>query len=187
MTPMVDLAFLLVTFFMLTTQFRAEEPVVVDIPISVSELKVPVTNIMVITMSADERVFFDLSGQQYRKQLLAGIGNKYNIQFTEAEKETFAVMSSFGVPIGSLKQFLQMAPEKRKEVHQPGIPIDSTRNQLEDWILMARLANPKARIAIKGDENAAYPVVKKVMSTIQETGVNRFNLITNLEGGQAKG
>lgn len=183
MTPMVDLAFLLVTFFMLTTQFRAEEPVIVDIPISVSELKVPVTNIMVITLTDDERVFFDLSGQQYRKELLEGMANKYNLQFTEEEKEAFSVISSFGMPIGALKQFLQMSPEKRKEIEQPGIPVDSTNNQLKNWILMSRLANPKARIAIKGDQDAAYPVVEKVIATIQGTDVNRFNLITNLEKG----
>lgn len=180
---MVDLAFLLVTFFMLTTQFRAEEPVIVDIPISVSELKVPVTNIMVITLTDDERVFFDLSGQQYRKELLEGMANKYNLQFTEEEKEAFSVISSFGMPIGALKQFLQMSPEKRKEIEQPGIPVDSTNNQLKNWILMSRLANPKARIAIKGDQDAAYPVVEKVIATIQGTDVNRFNLITNLEKG----
>lgn len=183
MTPMVDLAFLLVTFFMLTTNFRSEEPITVSTPSSISELKLPVTNVMVISITGDDRVFFDLSGQPNRVELLGRIGNKYGIQFTDAEKATFAVMSSVGVPIGSLKQFLSLSSEERKTVDQPGIPVDSTKNQLKDWISLSRLTNPKARIAVKGDQDAAYPVVDKVITTVQDAGVNRFNLITDLEKG----
>jgi len=43
------------------------------------------------------------------------------------------------------------------------------------------LANPKVRIAIKGDDDATYPVVKKVFNTLLDRKVNRFNLITGKE------
>lgn len=183
MTPMVDLAFLLVTFFMLTTNFRTQEPVTVKIPASVSELKIPVRDIMTITIGKEGKVFFDLSGQPARKRLLQGIANKYNVSFTPEEIETFSLMSSFGVPVGALKQLLNLESDERSEVEQPGIPVDSTNNQLKQWILLSRLANPKARIAIKGDKDVAYPVVEEVINTVQDAGVNRFNLVTSLKKG----
>jgi biopolymer transport protein ExbD len=36
-------------------------------------------------------------------------------------------------------------------------------------------------VAIKGDGEANYTGVKKVMDMLQENKVNKFNLITNLE------
>jgi biopolymer transport protein ExbD len=47
------------------------------------------------------------------------------------------------------------------------------------------MVNPQLRIAIKGDGAANYPVVKKIINTLQDNRISRFNLITNLEGGAA--
>jgi biopolymer transport protein ExbD len=44
------------------------------------------------------------------------------------------------------------------------------------------MVKPELRIAIKADENTPYPVVKKVMKTLQALDENRYNLITGLEG-----
>lgn len=181
MTPMVDLAFLLVTFFMLTTKFAPEEPMVVDMPSSVSEIKLPETDILTISISKEGTVFFNMDGKYTRQQLLGKMGEKYNVQFTKEEVNRFALMSSFGVPVGNLREFLDMDPETRKTVNQPGIPCDSINNELADWIVMSRMTNPKLRIAIKGDQDAYYPVVKQVINTLVDRKVNRFNLITNME------
>ncbi|HTJ49323.1 MAG TPA: biopolymer transporter ExbD [Cyclobacteriaceae bacterium] len=183
MTPMVDLAFLLVTFFMLTATAIPDEPVAVDTPSSVSEIKIPENNVLTITIGKDGKVFFNVDGQYTRADLLGKMGDLYGISFTEQEKHTFAVISSIGIPVGNLKQFLALEPEKRKEIEQPGIPVDSAHNELADWILQARLANRMLRIAIKGDQDAEYPVVKKVVNTLIDKRVNRFNLITNMEKG----
>lgn len=183
MTPMVDLAFLLVTFFMLTTKFAPDEPVAVDMPTSVADIKIPDTDILTITISKDGAVFFNMDGQYHRQELLDKIGEKYNLQFSPEEKHAFAVMSSVGVPVGNLKQFLAMNSEERKAIHQPGIPADSANNELSDWIVMSRMTNPKLRIAIKGDSDTEYPVIQKVVKTLIERKVNRFNLITNMEKG----
>ena len=182
MTPMVDLAFLLVTFFMLTTKFAAEEPVPVDTPSSTSTIKIPDTNVLTIMVDKDGKVYFNMDGQYNRADLLAKMGTKYGVDFDKTEQHSFAVMgSSVGIPIGSMKQFLDMEPEERKLVKQAGIPIDSLHNELADWVLEARLTNRMLRIAIKGDRNSDFPTVKKVIKTLIDRKVNRFNLITNEE------
>ena len=182
MTPMVDLAFLLVTFFMLTSTAKVPEPLQVDMPSSVSDIKIPEKDLMVISMAPDGRVFFDLKDSKARKvQLLNHISERYGLTFTDQEKARFSVLPSFGVPIAGLKDLLALNQEEMKTVKQPGIPTDSTKNELADWLVFSRITNPRARIAIKGDRNTPYPTVKRVIGTIQDKNLNRFNLITNLE------
>ena len=181
MTPMVDLAFLLVTFFMLTTKFAPEEPVAVDTPSSTSIIKLPETGILTITVSKDGAVFFNMDGKYHRQELLRKIGEKYGVAFTPEETTSFALSSSIGLPIGNLKEFLDMSTEDRKLVNQSGIPTDSLNNELADWIVLARMTNPQLRVAIKGDGASNYPVVRKVINTLIDKRVTIFNLITNME------
>ncbi|HVA99057.1 MAG TPA: biopolymer transporter ExbD [Bacteroidia bacterium] len=196
MTPMVDLAFLLVTFFMLTTKFRPDEPVVVDMPSSVSETKLP-NNIMTVTVDSAGRVFYDIDGQQVRKNLLQKMGVKYKISFTPEELERFAVMTTFGMPIAQLKGYIDESQDQRKTFNQQtkGVPTDSLHNELADWINFGRYAAADdyqakkqagkpvkdLRFAIKGDGQANYKIVKKVIDIFQDEKVNRFNLVTNLK------
>lgn len=182
MTAMCDVAFLLLTFFMLTTKFKADDPVIVDTPSSISEIKLPDTDIMAITITKDGKVFFGMDGKFNRERMIQKIGEKFNIDFTEEEIHSFSLTGSFGVPIANLKQFLNLTSEERKsEKIQPGIPVDSAKNELQYWIVYGRLSNPKTRIAIRGDGDTPYPVIKNVMNTLQDKNVNKFNLITDLE------
>jgi biopolymer transport protein ExbD len=188
MTPMVDLAFLLVTFFMLTAAFRPPEPVAVDTPKSESQIPLPERDRMIITVAKDGRVFFDMDNQPNRKRMLESMGEKYGVSFTDAQKTHFAVMSGFGVPIRQLPSFLDMTPDEQQAVMQPGIPADSVNNELADWVVFARLTNPsKMRIAVKGDRDTEYKVVKRVVETLIDRKILRFNLITGLEQGEDAG
>lgn len=181
MTPMVDLAFLLVTFFMLTTKFAPEESVIVDTPSSISEIKLPDTNVITLSIGNEDRVFFGVDGQQTKEALLTKMAGKYGVSFTPEESKTFSLLTNFGVPMNQLKSFLAMDPEARKSVKQPGIPIDSVNNQLGDWVHQTRLTNREVVIAIKGDVDVSYSTIQRVIDILQERKINRFNLVTDME------
>ena len=182
MTAMCDVAFLLLSFFMLTTKFKPDEPVIVDTPTSVSEIKLPETDILMITIGKDGGVFFGIDGQPARANMLKLMGERYKIDFTPEELGTFSLVQNFGIPISQMKQYLTLsADERNKSGVQKGIPCDTVKNELADWVICARLSNPKFRIAVKGDRDANYPVIKEVIATLQEKNVNKFNLITGME------
>ncbi len=69
MTPMVDVAFLLLTFFMLTTQFKPPESVQIDLPSSHSAFKLPESDVMIITVNKEGRIFLGVDQQQLRVRL----------------------------------------------------------------------------------------------------------------------
>jgi biopolymer transport protein ExbD len=181
MTAMTDVAFLLLTFFMLATKFKPDEPVIVDTPSSISEIKLPDVDIMMITIDKENRVFFGIDGQQKRAEMLDKMAAKYQMSFTDKEKQEFSLLSTFGVPMAQLKQFLAIPPADRNKTKVSGIPSDSLNNELSDWVWNARIVNNSIRVAVKGDQNTSYPVVKQVMNTLQERNVNRFNFITTME------
>jgi biopolymer transport protein ExbD len=181
MTAMCDMAFLLLTFFMLATKFKAPENVVVDMPSSISQIKLPEKDMMIISVAADGRIFFGIDGQPNRKDLLALMSKKYNISFVKEEYNKFSLMENFGFPIYNLKGVLSLDDDQVKSIQAPGIPCDSVKNELMDWIGYARLVNPKIKIAVKGDMDVDYKVVNRVISTLQKQNINKFNLITTLE------
>ncbi len=207
MTPMVDLAFLLVTFFMLTAAFRMAEPVIVDPPSSVSEKLLP-ENTILITVDNIGRPFFGLSNTEARINCLKRMGERHKINFTPQQIKKFSGMASFGVDIKDLPRYIDASdPERLKFQPQKGIPNDSLNNpQLHDWILFsAQEANgiylrekeaaktngrefrgERVRYAIKADGKAKYVSIKSIIKTFTDMDIYRFNLITSLEGGETK-
>lgn len=187
MTPMVDLFSLLLTFFMLTATFRPNEPAPVDTPFSVSEKKTPDANIMTVTIASDGRVFFNVDNGpdtilHFRNKILKEMGAHYNIEFTPEELRKFEKGTSpFGVSIQDMKKYLDTDDPNVRMALEKGIPIDSTDNQFAMWVLYTRQINQAVQTLIKGDANAEYPVIKKVLDELQDKNVKQFNLITNLE------
>jgi biopolymer transport protein ExbD len=182
MTAMCDVAFLLLTFFMLTSNFTQKEPVLVSTPSSISEIKIPERNIMTIIIDKSGKLFFGIDGQEKRIELLKKMGEAYTYTYTDKELKEFSVINGFGVPIEQMKDFLALKPDDRDmKENQRGIPYDSLNNQVKNWVRFARNVNPQLRIAIKADQALAYPVIKNVMNTLQDLDENRYNLITSLE------
>ena len=190
MTAMCDVAFLLLTFFILTATAKVPEVMPVDTPASTVQTKLPDSDLATLTIGnvdGKDRVFFDLKGKDVRKKTLELMAEKYGMTFSEEDKDKFALMTDFGVPIGSLKQIIDMKSSDRVKADQTGIPMDSLDNQLKEWVYNARKANievndKELQVAIKGDAKEQYPVIRKVMDLLQDQNVNTFSLITGLRG-----
>ena len=182
MTAMSDVTVLLLTFFMLTSTFVQKEPILVSAPSSVSEIKIPDTNIMQILVDKQGRVFMSLDKQEDRIAVLEAVSKEYGIVFNAKEIQKFKLANSFGVPIQKMKSFLALEQgEQDKALPTLGIPCDSTNNQFKSWVKQARLQNSDLRIAIKADQTTPYPVIKNVMNSLQDIRENRYNLITSLK------
>ena len=136
MTAMCDVAFLLLTFFILTATAKVPEALPVDTPASTVNTKLPEKNLATLTIGKG-KVFFDVKGKRVRVRTLELTSDKYGVKFSDEDKDRFGKMESFGVPIQSLKQIIDLNGADRNKAVQPGIPKDSLDNQLADWILYA--------------------------------------------------
>ncbi len=181
MTAMCDMAFLLLTFFILTAKMKTPEVVQVDIPSSQSEKKIPEQNVLRITVGKEGAIYFSVSEASTRLKLIERIAEVKGTSFTQGEKNVFANTEMFGLPINQLKGYLSLDASKRELVKQSGIPVDSTNNELKLWIREAKSINNGMIIAVKGDRDSDYEKYSSVVSTLQELKLNKFSLITSLE------
>ena len=182
MTAMSDVTVLLLTFFMLTSTFIQKEPVTVTTPGSVSEIKIPESDILQILVDPQGKVFMTLDKQEVRVEVLKKVGEEYGITFTPEEINKFRLANSFGVPISQMKAFLALSEDEQDAtLKELGIPTDSTDNQFKVWVKSAREQNRNLRIAIKADQTTPYPEIKTIMTSLQDIRENRYNLITSLK------
>jgi biopolymer transport protein ExbD len=162
MTPLVDVAFLLLTFFMLTTQFKPDEYVDVVLPMSHADIKLPEGNVLTICIS--EKAATDPTPQ-------------HNILFGA---------DSTHIWMGLDSQLLrQRIFAEYKDLYGDSYYLKPTiypvrKSQLANYILQARIANPKLVTVIKGDREAVYGYAEDVMEILQKTQVTRFSLVTDL-------
>ena len=179
---MSDVTVLLLTFFMLTSTFIKKEPVQVMTPASVSDIKIPETDILQILVEPSGKIFMSLDKQPDMAAVLDKMGEEYGIVFTPEQEKKFVIASTFGVPMQMMSNFLNLSLEEQDKVLKSmGIPCDSTDNQFKSWIRNARVVNPDLRIAIKADADTPYSIIKNVMNSLQDLRENRYNLITALK------
>lgn len=190
MTAMVDVAFLLLTFFILTTKFKAEETFPVDTPEAASAIPLPESGVVVIGVDSIGRVTFSIADFDVKEEMLSIIEDQYGYNFSDDGKTYFASISDFGVPFSQLNAWLnQPTPEQMKEFSKTmqGIPVSKDprrENDLVKWIRTVRRAarrvDKSLMFAIKGDEGTPYPIMDEVIFTLQKEGINRFNMVTKM-------
>ena len=187
MTAMTDVAFLLLTFFMLTAKAKPVETVTIDTPSSISDTKLPDSDIMTLSIDAKGKTYFNVDNPAFRNALIQKMNTDYAMNLSGEEMIAFNRLGSIGVPRAMLKRYLSMEPSQQAKIEVPGIPSDTANNELGPWIQAARYASGnKYRIVVKGDGQAEYPAVSRVIATLQGLNINKFNLITDLEANPNK-
>lgn len=199
MTAMCDVAFLLLTFFMLTAKAKPQEMVVVDTPTSISETKLPDAGTLTIMVDKTGKIFLDMAGQHTRMDLISVMNSTYQMGLTQKEMVVFSNVGSFGVPRNRLKQFLDTEASERAKFPSMGIPVDSVdvnKSELANWIHNARISQFRMKqegkvkeeyvMVVKADKDTPYPAVQSVINTLVDINVNKFNLITSMEGDPNK-
>jgi biopolymer transport protein ExbD len=186
MTAMCDVAFLLLSFFILATKFKPSEALSVVTPSSVSSKIAPDKNVVQITMDKDGKVYFSVSDANAaeKKEIIETINTQKNLGLTEAEKKNFYANPTayVGVPFSKLKPYLDLGIDQIKGFAQPGIPTqDSTNNELIDWVRAAvgAFQGAKMNLLVKGDDAAKFPSFQGVIIAFKKNDQLKFQLVTN--------
>jgi biopolymer transport protein ExbD len=206
MTPMVDLAFLLVTFFMLTAKFRNMEPIEAEPPYSTSEIQLK-ENVLLVTIDKAGRAYYDISDKAVRELLINGMMKRYpTLKLTREDIDGFVKMGTFGQPINQLASYIRADADMKEAMDKQskGIPTDSLDNQLGDWIIEGFYAFTRnaevlfpnkterdkflkengLRYAIKADADTDYENVEKVIDVFRDREIYQFNMVTSLVGSE---
>jgi biopolymer transport protein ExbD len=186
MTAMCDVAFLLLSFFILATKFKPPEALSVTTPSSVYTKIALESNVMMIIMDKDGKVYFSISDKNVaeKQEVIDQINTQKGLNLTAAEKKTFVnnPSSFIGVPFSQLKSFLDKQPDELKGVVLPGIPTqDSTNNELRDWVaaVVGAFQGEHLNIEVKGDDAAKYPSFSGVIWALKRNDQLKFQLITS--------
>ena len=204
MTPMVDLAFLLVTFFMLTSSFRAPEPVFVDPPTSTTDDQIP-KQVFLVTVDEKGRVFIDLTNPAVKELVLKDMMRDFKVKMSAEDVKKFAGAGPIGLKMESIPAYLELEVNERTKVEQAGVPYDTVnikKSQLYHWAYNTRLrahddfndrkdeAEKRGlafdkenyiQFAVKADGKTKYNVLKHVIQVFREAKVKNFQMITGLE------
>jgi biopolymer transport protein ExbD len=182
MTAMCDMAFLLLTFFILTARMKAPEPAKFDVPSSIDTSKVQDKDMLKISISNDGRIFFSLKDPKIRREVIRLTANEYyKLELTDSQLDELALIENFGLPISTIKSYLAVPDLERKAIPVPGIPCTKANNELYIWVDRTRFVNSDLSMGVKADKECPYKVIKEVFGTMQEAHENNLSLITTLE------
>lgn len=189
MTPFVDIAFLILSFFIMATKMKPPEPVTITTPNSVSTDKLPENDALLVEIDANGRAFFSMLAEanpEAKKYVIDNINQTRKLGLTPNEINNFVKGQSIGVPFTQLKSFLSLPADKQKAAMAtvPGIPIkDSASNELYYWLNagVKGFQGRKINYLIKGDNSAKYPNFKNVLDAFKRNDIYKFQLVTSPE------
>ena len=179
MTAMCDVAFLLLSFFILTTKFKPSEAIAVVTPKSVAAKVAPTKDIVEIIIDKDGKVFLTLDDENIKEIMVNTLNNTKNLGLNPT---AFKRAQFFGAPFSGMASFLALPEEQRKGNLLPGIPVkDSSNNELTAWMTLVRDAyqGKKPNILLKGDNLAKYPAFKSVVDAFKKNDFLKFQMVTN--------
>ncbi|MBK7882552.1 MAG: biopolymer transporter ExbD [Chitinophagaceae bacterium] len=187
MTAMCDVAFLLLSFFILATKQKPPEAVAVNAPTSVSS-KVAPEDAILITLTKEGKVFLMLGDDTRKTDILDKLNTNKNLGLSESELKKLGKLSFIGMPLGAIKSALTAGQDIPAD-KLPGIPItDSTNNELVDWMRSINdayagsdLKQLEEKIVIKGDNFAKYPAFKNIKYALKKNNIFKFRIATNSE------
>jgi len=186
MTAMCDVAFLLLTFFILATKQKPPEVLTVKTPTSVSSKAAPEKSLL-ITMTKEGKVFLMLGDDTKKNAIIDDFNTTRGLQLTAAELNKLKKSEFIGLPVNKLKSALNAAQEIPAAL-MDGIPTDSTNNELVYWIRSITNAYKgedqralQEMILVKGDGEAEYPVFKKVKEALKANEIFKFRIVTEGE------
>ncbi len=187
MTAMCDVAFLLLSFFILATKQKPDEVLSVNPPNSISSKAAPDKSIL-ITMTMDGRAFLTLGDDTKKAEILENVNLTKGLGLSPAELNKWGKEEFIGLPLNMIKSSLAlkepMAPAK-----MPGIPIkDSTNNEMVDWLRSVTnvyaggdQTKLQEMLLVKGDNKALYPVFKNIKAAFKKNQIYKFRIVTNGE------
>ena len=181
MTAMCDVAFLLLSFFILTTKFKPSEAIAVTTPSSVAAKVAPTKDIVEIIIDKDGKVFLQMDDKEIKEVMANTLNTTRNLGLNVA---AFKNANFFGAPFSGLAAYLAVPEEQRKGSALPGIPVkDSSNNEMVTWMALVNSAyqGKKPNILLKGDNLAKYPAFKSVVDAFKKNDFLKFQMVTNPE------
>ena len=188
MTAMCDVAFLLLSFFILTTKFKPSEALAVVTPNSVSAKVAPENDVVLITIDKDGKVYLSVSDKNTaeKRAIITSISSSKGLNLTPAQINSFVHAGSYvGVPFSQLGGLLNTPVDDLKKINMSGIPVtDTLNNQLTEWLTAAKGAfeGKKMDLLVKGDNNSKYPSFQGVLNAFKKNDLLKFQMVTNPEG-----
>lgn len=184
MTAMCDVAFLLLSFFILTTKFKPTEALEVTTPNSVSNKVAKLDNSVMITIDKQGKVFYSVSEGPEKRKVIEALNEQKNLGLNDAQINSFVKSQFVGVPLGKLKGFLNL-PAEQQLLQKEGIPVtDTLNNELTDWMRASFSAfeGSVMNLLLKGDNDSKYPSFKGVITAFKKNDMMKFQMVTNPQG-----
>ena len=186
MTAMCDVAFLLLSFFILATKQKPPEVLSVKTPSSVSATAAPDKSIL-ITLTKEGKVFLMLGDETKKAAIIDDFNTTRNLQLSSTELARLKKMEFIGVPVNQLKSVLNAQQEIAASA-MAGIPVDTTNNELSFWMRSVTNAYKgedqkvlEKMILVKGDGEALYPIFKNVKEAFKANDIYKFRIVTEGE------